>query len=498
MYRAWLTLLLVGIAGAQDRAAVATAAAHLLDAEALAGARVGIVVYDLDSEESLYTHDADRGFMTASNMKLISSAVALQQLGPDFRFTTRLVAKSDNNPSVLGNLWLVGDGDPSLGGRPIEDSMAPLRAMARKLHEAGVRRIDGDVFGDASCQPVEPYGRGWQWDYLETYYAVPMSGLCFGENLANVFVSGSGQVGTPPELRIEPVEDAVSVVHDLRCLAKGSKTALSFGRAPHGKEVQLRGAIAADAAEQRLRVAVTDPPQFAAQAMVAALREQGIEVAGQARTGRAPAGAVTVAEHVSAPLAEIVDPLLRDSVNVYAEQVWWRAARTAGAVDSAAVERHGKQVLRELGVPTDGMLLADGSGLSRRNLVQPRQIAALLEAIWRGPLLASVWPALPVAGVDGTLRRRFPPSSPCHGRLRAKTGFISYVVCLSGYLPRPEPAPPLVFVVMINNFTCPTKAAQDAIDAFCNALAGAVGWAEPPQPGREVVPATGTGRRDRE
>jgi len=498
MYPRLMALLLCLAAAAQDRAAVASAAALLIEAEALAGARVGVAVYDLDEDRQLFGHDEDRGFMTASNMKLISSAVALHELGADFRFTTRVVAVGQPDRAVVDDLWLVGDGDPSLGGRPTVEAMAPMRALARVLQDRGVQQVRGDIIGDGSCQAAEPYGRGWQWDYLETYYAVPLSGLCFAENVVTLIAKGAGRLGAPPLLRSEPIGDELLLEHALRCAAAGSPTKLLFSRLVHDERVVLRGSIAADAAEQRLRVAVTDPARYAARALRAALIERGIEVAGQARAGRAPDAAVTLAEHASSSLAQIVDPLLRDSVNLYAEQLWWRAARDSGASSPSAVERHAKLVLQRLGVPVDGMLLADGSGLSRRNLVQPRQLAALLRAIWHSPLRDSIFSALPVAGVDGTLRRRFPAGGPCHGRVRAKTGFISYVVCLSGYLPRPEPARPLVFSAMVNNFTCPTAAAQAAIDAFLRALAAAAGWPAAGAGHGEVVPATGTGRRDRE
>lgn len=492
---------------AQDRAAVAAAAELLTDAPDLAGARTGIAVLDPGSGEALLLHDADRGFLTASNMKLISTAVALVTLGRGHTFATRVAAAAPPEDGVVaGDLWLVGSGDPTLGARTSADPMAAMTALAAAVRAAGVRAVRGRVVGDGSCDDGERYGRGWQWDYLEDDYAAPIGGLCFRENHATVVLTGAAQPGAPPAVEIEP--DVGELLLEVAARTDlGEAARLRCRREPHGERVRIAGTVPV-AERARLQIAVTDPARYAARAFRTALLAAGIEVAGPALPAAAPAvppapkDPAVLAELRSEPLAAIVGPLLRESVNLYAEQVWRAAARHAGAGDgSAAAERHALAVLQRLGVPTDGMMLADGSGLSRRNLVQPRQLAALLAAVWRSELREDVVGSLPLAGVDGTLRARFPPGSPCHGRVRAKTGFVGQVVCLSGYLPRPAQAPPLVFAVMVNNFTCPTEAAKAAVDAFLDALAAAAGWdagAARVQPRDGVTDLPGDAGRDGE
>jgi D-alanyl-D-alanine carboxypeptidase/D-alanyl-D-alanine-endopeptidase (penicillin-binding protein 4) len=360
-----------------------------------------------------------------------------------------------------------------------------MHALAGQVFAAGVRQLRGRVVGVDDCQGDEHRGQGWQYDYLEADYAAPFGGLCFADNVAVLLVAGGGAAGAAPRWRTVPDVGELLLGALPRCGAAGGETRLRVARPLAGAQVAVAGTIAADAGEQRLPVAVLNPTRFAARALHAALRARGIEVHGGAvdadDVAAPPPGSARELASVRSPeLRAILVPTLKDSVNLYAEQLFRTAARVAGAgTGSEACERHAKSVLERLHVPTAGMLLADGSGLSRRNLVQPLQLAALLHAAcrvsWREEFLA----ALPVAGVDGTLARRF-ATGPCRGRVRAKTGFVSYVVCLSGYLPRPgAQSAPIAFSAMLNNFVSGAEAAKAAADAFVDDLARAAGW--PPE-----------------
>jgi D-alanyl-D-alanine carboxypeptidase/D-alanyl-D-alanine-endopeptidase (penicillin-binding protein 4) len=236
----------------------------------------------------------------------------------------------------------------------------------------------------------------------------------------------------------------------------------------------LTGTLAADAGRQRLRIPVRDPAAYAAAAFAAALRADGVSI----EAAQVPAAAPehVIARHTSPPLTAICKPMLGQSNNLYAEQVWRVAACVTGDGGTASAERHAKAVLHALGVDTRGMVLADGSGLSRRNLVQPSQIARVLVAMQASPHREAFTAGLPVAGLTGTLRSRF-ADGPARGHVRAKTGFVARVVCLSGYVPRPDPAAgPLVFSVMLNDFTCDEGKAKAAADAFVQRLAALAGW----------------------
>lgn len=467
----WLLLLFAaaGCAAPGPGPALRSAAAVLLEAPELAGGRVGVCVLDAASGAMLVEHAADRGFATASNMKLLSAAVALATLGPQHTFPTELSARGEVRDGVLdGDLVVVGHGDPTLGS---DADGAAVSTFVAGLQQAGIRQVRGRVLGDGSWLGSEHLGLGWQWDYLDEDYAAPFGGLCYAGNVASVTVR-PGAAG--PEVQVLPVAATVPALAIAQGAA-GSATALTVHRRLGTDEVTVGGALARDAAPTTLRVTVRDPALFAASALSAALRIAGVVIDGEERPA---SGAVrVVATHRSGPLATIVEPMLRHSDNLFAEQVWRTAAKVAtGSADTAAAERHAKAVLAQLGVDGQGMVLADGSGLSRRNLVQPRQLATLLLAAWRAPWGPAFRAGLPLAGRTGTLRNRF-RDGPAHGRVRAKTGYISRVVCLSGYVPRPDPeAPPLVFSVMLNDFTCSDAAAKAAVDAFVQQLAVVAGW----------------------
>ena len=421
--------------------------------------------------------------MTASNMKLLTAGAALQVLGPSFTFATTLEAGGELKDGVLtGDLVLIGEGDPSFGQAAGVDPVATLTPFVDAVQQLGVRRLEGRIVGVDDVQHDQALGEGWQWDYLHEDYAAPFGGLCFAENVATVLIQGGGSEGAAPVLRLVPDVGQCRVVCSLRCGPSGSKTELQVRRQPGTAVVTITGTMAADAAEQPLVASIENPTRYAALALRAALVARGIEVRGPAvdadEVGGLPVSARRqLYEHRSRPLAEMLRRLLKDSQNLWAEQMWRTVARKAvAASDQAACEGAVATALAVLGVDSKGLVLADGSGLSRRNLVQPGQIAALLASLQRGVHRDVFVAALPIAGVDGTLQKRM-TTGAARGHVLAKTGFIGRVACLSGYVARPDAAqPPLVFSLMLNNFTCSTDEAKAAIDAFVQELAVQAGW----------------------
>jgi D-alanyl-D-alanine carboxypeptidase/D-alanyl-D-alanine-endopeptidase (penicillin-binding protein 4) len=253
---------------------------------------------------------------------------------------------------------------------------------------------------------------------------------------------------------------------EVQVAAAGTDTKITAHRALARDPIEVRGAIAADAKAVTFEIPVPDPAGFAAQDLAEMLRAAGIVVGADAVASAA--APVLLARIESPPLREIVAELLRASDNLYAEQVARAAARVAtGDGSTEAMARHAKSVLVQMGVDPTGCVLADGSGLSRRNLVRPRQLAMLLAAMHRSELRDSFVAGLPVAGESGTLRNRF-RNSAARGVVRAKTGYISRVVCLSGYVPSRDGT--FAFSVMLNDFTCSDDEAKAAVDCFVQRL----------------------------
>jgi D-alanyl-D-alanine carboxypeptidase/D-alanyl-D-alanine-endopeptidase (penicillin-binding protein 4) len=444
---------------------------ELLGRPELAGGRVGVLVVDPRDGARLCASDDDRGFATASNMKVLSAVVALTTLGPDWRTTTQLRVRGEVVDGALrGDLVLVGRGDPLFAAGP--DAAATWDRFAAGLRALGVARVEGRVVGDGAWLGAETLGRGWSWDSLDEDYAAPFGGLCCARNVVTVRVApGDGapvatlapDVLPPPDVRA-------------RMLAPGERGALQVNRRLGSERIVVSGGLARDAAPATFAVAVADPAAFAARVLRRELAARGIAVV-DGPGARPDAVERIAAVEVSASLREWLTPTLLRSDNLCAEQIARLAAREALADGaSAAMARHAAAALERLGVDPRGLAMADGSGLSRRNLAQPRQIVGALLAAraapWRDDFLA----ALPTAGRSGTLAGRF-RDGPAHGRVRAKTGAIDRVVSLAGYVPRPDPsAPPLVFAGLVNDHTCDAAAARGAVDAFVQRLAAHAGW----------------------
>ena len=292
--------LLLGAVGAQESATDAPTPAQVL-AEvladpALSDARFGVHVVDLESGEELLNHDTDKGFMTASNMKLMSSAVALHGLGPDNRFVTRLGAverigeSQSGSGRHLSSLFLIGDGDPTLGGRHEDAPMACMADLAAAIKEVGITTV-GTIYPDTSCHADEVMGQGWQWDYQDAAYAAQISGLCFNENIVRLALRQGedgklessllpASVGT----NFSPDGSFVSIHSlDVTCLPDGSdaKSDIRSGRVRGTNRIWATGRLAPDD-EQVLRYSVEWPELFATEALSSALLDVGIRVYGRA------------------------------------------------------------------------------------------------------------------------------------------------------------------------------------------------------------------------
>lgn len=458
----------------------AAALGALLAEPALDGARIGVIVRDLGDDRVVAEHDSNYGFMPASNMKLVSIAVALESLGADFRFATKLVTAAQIHDGVLdGDLVLLGSGDPTFGGRQEQgDGLAVFDRMIAELKSAhGLRRISGHLIGDDDVQLDEVMGEGWAWNYQGDSYAAQVGGLCFAENCATLAIEPSA-LGSPASIRVLPTTSLLTLHGHVDTVARDGQRTAWATRERGRNVVRLGGAIPAEARPYRVTVSVENPTLHAVTAFRDRLITAGIEVGGTAidrddlppMTERYGDDRV-LAVHPSQPLGEILVTLGKVSQNLYAEQVLRAAA--GGNRGMTAAAGHAKRVLENLGVDTKGMRIADGSGLSRLDLVKPAQLEALVRAMWRSNEREDFLRTLPVGGVDGTLASRFREPA-LRGRVVAKTGNISGVTALSGYILSANPEePPLTFSILINNFTCPTSAAKEAMDRF---LAVMVGW----------------------
>ncbi len=504
----WILLLLGSLApgawaaedgGPEAPSAIAARINELLERPAARRTFWGIAVRDLDTGATVYARNPDKLFLPASNVKLFSTALALRRLGADYSFATKLVAEGglDEDGVLRGDLRLVGGGDPNLSARVLPyrkkedfgpDRLEPVRRLARRVRDAGVRRIQGDLIGDDSRYVWQPYPRGWSYADTLYDYGSPVSALAFNDNLIEVRVT-PGPAHAPARLRVTPPLSFYAVANRTSTppgRQVNRRLAARWGERPG--EVVVTGQIPRQSRGRTFRLAADDPARYAALALREALKDMGIEIGGEVRAhhllpdrlpslrslakpqARGPHDPLV--EVPSASLRELIQVVNKDSQNLHAEMLAREVAlqeSRVGSLEAAIVSL--RRFLAEAGLRSGEFVLRDGSGLSRHNLVAPSATVRLLEYMWNSGDREAYLASLPVAGRDGTLDWRF-QRSPARGRIRAKTGSMSHVLALSGYAVNPD-GRTYAFSIFANNFGMSSSSTQQLVDRVAAALISA-------------------------
>jgi len=447
----------------------------LIDTPLLAHAYWGVLVKSLRTGDTLYERNAQRLLMPASNMKIVTLAAAAERLGWDYTYATSLFAAGPVADGTLrGDLIVVGSGDPSImsGGAD-----ALFGDWADTLRRAGVRAVDGRIVGDDNAFEDNGLGFGWSWDDLPDDYAAGVSALQFNENAVRVSVAPGPSPGDSAGVTIAPAGSGLSIVSSVTTGAPGAPTAIRTRRLPGSMRLELTGAITAGAAPAVLTVSVENPTLFFVAAFRSALIGRGIDVRGPAVdiddiSDAPPRAARPIATHRSAPLSSLALRLMKDSQNLYAETLLKTLSARAGA--RIATEDEGRRqaaaALQLWGIGPESLIQRDGSGLSRYDYVTAGALVAILTHIAGDERLRSPFDAsLPIAGRDGSLANRM-KGTRAEGNARAKTGSMSNVRALSGYVTSGS-GEPLVFAILANNFDVPAPAITSVVDAIVVRLA---------------------------
>lgn len=458
-----------------------------IENDAFDGGFWGVAVTNLRTGERLHLRNETQNFMPASNQKLLTTAAALDRLGPDFRYRTRLYTRGTVRDSVLdGDLVVRGAGDPTLGGyEQRRDPTQVFRAWADSLHARGIARITGDVIGDDDVFDDVALGIGWSWDDETFAYSAEMGGLAFNENVISMRVRGE-RPGRPARITWSPFNtDYVTVDNRSTTLARGRGIDEEYERIRGTNRFVVQTRVAAGRTE-REDLAVHNPTRFFVHVLREVLQRRGIAVDGAARdvdegdAKPAYASMQRVATYTSIPMREIVITINAESHNLYAEQVLKTLAvanpptGTGLPPRSAALGSRAVQMtLGAAGIDTARVQIVDGSGLSRQNLISPAATTALLAHMWTHPdagVSQAFFNSLPTGGRNGTLEYRFRAGAPANGNVRAKTGTLSNVSALSGVVSSAR-GTPLAFSIYCNHFVTKSSRVRRAQDAIVNALA---------------------------
>ncbi len=466
-----------------------------------------VKIVSLDTGAVIFEQDSHKFVRPASNMKLYTVTTAFDKLTPDYRFITSVYAKEklDDEGKVKGDLIIYGRGDPSIAARFNHgDYFKGINDLADRITAAGVKRVKGDLVGDESYFDGNPLGSGWTWQDLQWSYGAPVSALTVNDNAIDLTIRPGAKAGAPVVITSGPPAAAfMTILNHATTAAKGTRSDLRIHRGLGANTLEISGPLAIGDDGFTGGVAIPDP----ALAFVAMLRDalikKGVKIDGRLRTvnqrtggsivpvasGSANAGGALglpplfeITSLPSAPFNEIAAHTLKPSQNLYTELI----LRTLGKMRKAAPPPPGetrspsqtdedsglaavREFLKQAGVGETQLNLDDGSGLSRSDMIMAEGTVQLLTFMTKHRYFTQFRDALPIAGVDGTLRNRM-KGTPAEGNVRAKTGSLSSVASLGGYVTTAA-GERLVFSMMLNNYPDAAALRRDSIDAIAVLLA---------------------------
>ncbi|HXG91593.1 MAG TPA: D-alanyl-D-alanine carboxypeptidase/D-alanyl-D-alanine-endopeptidase [Blastocatellia bacterium] len=504
-------------------------AAHISQPR-FAPAAWGVKIVSLDTGKVIFENNAQKYFSPASNAKLYTTALALDRLGADFRIKTSLYATARPNLSgtIKGNLIIYGRGDPTMAARLNGgDYYKGLEPLINQLTAVGVRKIEGDLIADESYFVGPRLGSGWEWDDLQEYYGAEASALTLNDNALDLYVKPAARVGLPCAITTGPPTSFVTIVNRTQTTPKGSETLVTVHRPIGENTIYVTGRVPIDnASGYYTAVSVHNPAGLFAAMFKEMLAQRGIAVTGLVRVfdwkyrEGVPADfskLYEIGSVESLPLRDIVRETLKPSQNLYAQLLLLQvganqgsgvgdqgSARSGNSSGASIAQSNGNNATRQstaprpstpdpyltteavgldamtdflarVGVKKDDVLLEEGSGLSRKDVVTPNATVALLTFMNRHRFAEDYRNALPIAGVDGSLKNRMKDTLAA-GNVRAKTGTLRYVYALSGYVTTAA-GERLAFSIMLNNYynSDRSSSARDDIDAIPIMLAGFTG-----------------------
>lgn len=465
-------LAVPGLSPAPDRAAAADdKLTQQLDAlladPRYNGSQVGLVVRDANTGDVLYDRDSNDRLLPASNMKLLTSAAAMEQLGADFKFHTDALATAPVQDGVIGgDLYLKGFGDPTT-------LASDYAKLATDLKAAGVRRVSGDLVADDSYFDSVRLGDSWAWDDEQELYAAQVSALTAAPNTdydsgtVIVQTKAAATAGTPATLTVVPETSAVRLAGTVTTGAPGSASTLKIEREHGTNRILVSGSVPAGGATISTWETVWEPTRYAADLFKRALKAAGIKLSGRVTTGVTPADAARLARDESMPLGELLIPFLKLSNNLHAETLTKtlgkeKAGSGTWPAGLGVIAAHAKSA----GADTATIRLSDGSGLTRKNNLTADAVSDVLLASAKEPWFEQWYDALPIAGnpgrfVGGTLRARM-LNTPAANNVHAKTGSLTGVTALSGYVTDGD-GRKLVFSMISNNYINTPRPVEDAV-----------------------------------
>lgn len=452
----------------------------LLQAPELSNTHVGVSAQYVETGEYLYRREDDKNFTPASNVKLITTAAALEYLGKNFRFVTRfyLDGSSNRGGEFIGNIVIRGGGDPTLSQFFFRDPSFVFDAVYRKLDSLGIHSVRGNIIADDSYFADEPYPNGWAIEDIPYAFSPEISGLNYNDNLVEFVCEPGIAPGERPQVIILPENDYITYRNELTTTDSTIAPTAEAARGAESNEYSLVGGVPVrtDADNVIVQASVHEPSLYFASVFRGYLEDRGIKVRGSllqsSEINYYPdySSLLLMTENYSPPLAEIILITNRFSHNLCAEVLLKTIAKEKTGIGTfqKGIDLV-KQYLIKNGIYTENTLLSDGSGLSRLNLFSPKNFVKLLSTMYHSQYRDEYIASLAIPGERGTLQKRM-IKSRAETNIFAKTGGMTSVSTISGYaLTRDRE--PVAFSIMMNGFTVPFSIVNSIQDLVCMRLA---------------------------
>lgn len=427
-------------------------------------------VQSLQHKETLFSSNASRMLTPASNQKLLTAAAAAERLGWDYRYTTRIYATGsiDAAGGLNGDLIVVSDGDPTINPRH-PARWSAFDEWGRQLAAKGIRQVNGYLIGDDNAFEEPGWGLGWSWDDIAFGYGAAVGALQYNENQVELMIGPGLETGARAIISVSPSGSGLIIDHQVTTAAAGEPSRVTLTRLPNSVLLTVSGQVALGSPPLTEYAAVDHPTQVYLNMMRIAFARHGVQIErtpldiDDVRMRPDMSAATLLIEEQSPPLSEIADVALKWSRNIYAETLLLSMAPDGRPKNWSGGLAALQETLTAWGVPRESYLARDGSGLSRYDYLSAAAVTALLTHLYSDPKHADRYrAALPLFGVSGNVENRL-KHTPAHGRVWAKTGSMSQVRSLSGYLTTLQDEP-LVFSIIANGFRVPSREIDAVMD----------------------------------
>lgn len=407
---------------------------------------IGIEVKDISAGRVVYSRNANRYFVPASSLKLFADAAALIYLGPDFHFKTEITSNATQikNGKLLGSLFIHYSGAPDL-------TTEKMKTLIHSLKTLGINQVEKNVILVGANYTKKAYGPGWMLEDVRLGYGAPISPFFLDKNIVTLHINPASHIGKRAIIDIDDNSESIELVNEVNTVKEPKFCELSY-QMDKINQLTVSGCVGVGALAKEEELAIQNPKMYSLNVVKKIFRDEHINVLGAVKEGRLAPHTKTLTVVYSKALDQILKDTLKPSNNSYADSVFLKIGEQfyhSVATWKSAAKAVKLIIQKYARVNVKGAGIYDGSGLSRYNLVTPHQMTGLLSYLYEAfPISYEFISALPIAGRDGTLRRRFLVTEQL-GRVRAKTGSMRGVVSLAGFLPSKNHHI-LAFSMMIN------------------------------------------------